>query len=248
MSEEALQPRFPSTLAPPAYYDGLVDRLTDALLPVLAPYFSTAAPAKPKHLLELASGNGTHSALFARTWPGLVVRPTECDDFGCSAVDQTSEKEGVSLLAGEKAGGVKKAVKLDVLDGEDWRGLEGLTAGEQKPYDFVFGSNFLHMVPFPEAPKAIFRHLTAITSARARFLIYGPFKEDAGFFSQADEEFDYTIRARPNGSYLGLRSIDAFSRLADKEGWRLEEKKGMPKGNWVLVFARRGQDASGREL
>jgi hypothetical protein len=44
------------------------------------------------------------------------------------------------------------------------------------------------------------------------------------------------IQARPNGSLLGLRSIDELERIAISAGWKLAERIAMPVGNWVLVF------------
>ncbi|GAA5942833.1 hypothetical protein JCM10213_002965 [Rhodosporidiobolus nylandii] len=239
----SLQPKHPSTLAPVAYYDGLVDRLTTALLPVLEPYFTEPTTHR---VLELASGNGTHAALYAQTWPAVVLQPTECDEYGCAEVDRTAREKSVQKAAGEK-GGVRKAVLLDVLEDDGWRAVEEAlekeeSSGAKGRYDLVVGSNFLHMVPFPEGPRSIFSHLLPLVSLSARFIVYGPFKSDEGFFSKADEDFDNMIRARPNGSYLGLRSIDALARLAAEEGWELEKTVDMPKGNWVLVFKRKNSD------
>ncbi|GAA5981052.1 hypothetical protein JCM11641_001440 [Rhodosporidiobolus odoratus] len=243
-------PKYPSTVAPVAYYDGLVGRLTEALLPVLEPYFASSST---RRVLELASGNGTHAALYAKTWPGVFIQPTETDTYGCAQVDSTCEREGVNMKGerlGDAAqvklrkpeGGTKKAVVLDVMEEGDWEMLaptlkEGDGNGDAK-YDLIVGSNFLHMIPFPEGPRSIFSHLLPLTSHNARLVVYGPFRDDAGFLSTADEEFDAYIRARPHGSYLGLRSIEALGRLATEEGWKLENKVSMPTGNWVLAFKR----------
>ncbi|GAA6015085.1 hypothetical protein JCM10207_008725 [Rhodosporidiobolus poonsookiae] len=252
-------PTYPSSLSSLAsgYYDGLVDRLTSALLPVLEPYLAppTSSSSAPRRLLEISSGNGTHAALFAKTW-SVDVQPTECDKWGCAQVDQTSRKEGVlrgsdaesvGAVEGEKngkegKGGVRSARALNVLNEEHWAGLEEALkdeSGEKKAYDVVFGSNFLHMVPFPDGPQSLFARLPALVTPDAKLLIYGPFKSDEGFFSEADEQFDASIRARPDGSYFGLRSIHTLARLAAaSESWELEERVAMPKGNWMLVFRR----------
>ncbi|GAA5889344.1 hypothetical protein JCM6882_000715 [Rhodosporidiobolus microsporus] len=234
--------KHPSTLssAVQGYYEGLVDRLTTNLLPTLRPFFEHPTT---RRVLELSSGNGTHAALYAKTWPRVLVQPTECDEWGCAHIDETVRKEGVAVgEGGKEGGGVEKAVVLDVLEEEGWEALSAQigVANEEKsgPYDLVIGSNFLHMVSFPDGPRAIFSHLHSLVSPSAKLLIYGPFKSDEGYFSEADKAFETSIRSRPNGFYFGLRSIDALGRLAQEKGWVLEERIGMPKGNWVLVFAR----------
>ncbi|GAA5859547.1 hypothetical protein JCM8547_006871 [Rhodosporidiobolus lusitaniae] len=264
-----MQLKYPSTLSSLAgnYYNGLTDRLKTNLLPVLEPYVlaaSSSSSSSSPLILELASGNGTHAALYAKTWPGVTVQPTECDAVMCGEVDATVKREGVEEKEGE--GGVRKAVVLDVVEEEGWeevrralrsrrkgkgkgkgKGKEGEEEeGEEKEaFDLVLGSNFLHMVPFPGGPLSIFSHLLAsqnppLLSPSARLLIYGPFKSDSDFFSEADEAFDNSIRSRPGGDYFGLRSIDALERLTRENGWDLEEMVGMPKGNWVLVFKQQG--------
>ncbi|BGO93731.1 hypothetical protein NBRC10512_006612 [Rhodotorula toruloides] len=232
-ADSADAPRFPSTLAPDAYYEGLVDRLRTALLPTLDPFFSSLYSSSSPLVLELASGNGTHAALFTRTYPSLSIQPTECDSFGVKRIDQTVAREGAER--------VRAAVKVDVMSEGDWEGLGRKLReeeGEGKRYDLVFGSNFLHMVPFPDAPQRIFRRLLAhsLLTPSAKVLIYGPFKSDTGFFSRSDESFNEAIAARPSPYPLGLRSIDALARIAREEGWKLSERIGVAKGNWVLVF------------
>ncbi|BGP34171.1 hypothetical protein JCM10296v2_005986 [Rhodotorula toruloides] len=231
-ADSADGPRFPSTLAPDAYYDGLVDRVQTALLPTLDRFFSSLPSSSPL-VLELASGNGTHATLFTRTYPSLSIQPTECDSFGVKRINETVSRE--------RAERVRGAVRLDVMSDGDWEGLGrrlGEEEGEGKRYDLVFGSNFLHMVPFPDAPQRIFRLLLSrsLLSPTAKLLIYGPFKSDSGFFSPSDESFDKAIAARPSPYPLGLRSVDALARIAESEGWKLSERIGVAKGNWVLVF------------
>jgi hypothetical protein len=57
-------------------------------------------------------------------------------------------------------------------------------------------------------------------------------------------QFDKAIAARPSPYPLGLRSIDALARIAQEEGWKLSERIGVAKGNWVLVFE---QEQGGKE-
>ncbi|KAK4336323.1 hypothetical protein RTBOTA2_005100 [Rhodotorula toruloides] len=187
-ADSADGPRFPSTLAPDAYYEGLLDRLQTALLPTLDPFFSSLSSlssSSSSHplVLELASGNGTHATLFTRSYPSLSIQPTECDSFGVKRINETVARDGAER--------VRRAIRVDVMSDGDWEGLGRRLReeeGEGKRYDLVFGSNFLHMVPFPDAPHRIFRLLLthSLLTPTAKLLIYGPFKSDTGFFSPSD--------------------------------------------------------------
>ncbi|BGP42055.1 hypothetical protein JCM10450v2_006141 [Rhodotorula kratochvilovae] len=230
-------PRFPSTLAPPAYYDGLVERFSHAVLPPLAPYFF--ALPRGSRALELASGTGIHACLYARTFPQIEWQPTECDEYGCRKIDETVREEGTE--------GVRDAVEVDVMQPQGWqalrerldeRGVEGENA-----YDMVLAGNVIHMLPFPDGPKQIFTSLLAhrLVSPRAKLLLYGPFKHDDGFFSASDEAFNAEISSRPSPYPLGLRSIDALGRLAAESGWTLRDRIGVARGNWILVFEQEAQ-------
>ena len=107
-----------------------------------------AALPRPARALELASGEGVHVSLYARTQRGISWQPSECDEFGCGAVDETVRREGVE--------GVKGAVRGDVMGGEGWDGLrrrlEEDEGAERAAYDLVLGQNFIHMIPCASPP------------------------------------------------------------------------------------------------
>ncbi|GAA5961481.1 hypothetical protein JCM3765_003598 [Sporobolomyces pararoseus] len=234
-------PRFPSTLAPPPYYQGLTERITENLLPVFSKLFDLQTTSR---ILELASGNGLHSLVYSKAFPKLTIQPTECDSFNMKRIDETCEK----LRSNEaRDGGVKEAVELDVMKEEDWERIETncetIIEGGKGEYDLVIGHNFLHMIPFPEGPKAIFHNLSIhklISSSHGLVAFYGPFKHDEGFYSEGDCSFDKEISARPSSYPLGLRSIDALARIAQEEGFEFVEKVPMPKGNFVLIYKVQG--------
>ncbi|GAA5867143.1 hypothetical protein JCM3774_004408 [Rhodotorula dairenensis] len=249
-------PRFPSTLAPPAYYNGLEDRLRQTLLPVLEPYFSSAP--SPLRILELASGTGSHSILLAATYGDRIesVQPTECDEYGRERIDRavTDATTGQNTQqGGQGESKVKRAKRLDVMNGQDWKALAtsaaaAAAAGEEAgdEYDLVFGSNFLHMIPFPEGPRQIFSNLVSLNlvcGPTSRLILYGPFRPSMrDFFSPSDEKFDQEIGSRPLPASeipyrLGLRPLDELFAVAEECGWRLEaQHKVEANGNWVLVF------------
>lgn len=245
-------PRFPSTLAPPAYYNGLEDRLRNTLLPVLAPYFTEAQ--SPLRILELASGTGSHSILFAQTYGDKIesIQPTECDEYGRERIDNSvaaaaracQEGNDGPLFAVDK---IKRAKRLDIMDAQDWEAIAAASTEPHDGYNLVFGSNFLHMIPFPDGPRRIFSDLLSqklvASDTRTRLILYGPFRPSmTEFFSPSDEKFDNEISSRPlpeseNPYRLGLRPLDELFRLAEACGWQLEaQHKVEANGNWVLVF------------
>ncbi|TKA53703.1 hypothetical protein B0A53_03745 [Rhodotorula sp. CCFEE 5036] len=247
-------PRFPSTLAPPAYYNGLEDRLRQTLLPVLAPYFTDAQSA-PLRILEIASGTGSHAILFAQTYGDHIklIQPTECDEYGRERIDKTvaaaaaarAKQDGQDrpLIADDK---IKGAKRLDVMNSQDWEAV-GTSGEPHGGYNLVFGSNFLHMIPFPDGPRRIFSdllsHKLVASGTSTRLILYGPFRPSmTEYFSPSDEKFDHEISSRtlPESETpyrLGLRPLDELFRLAEECGWQLEaQHKVEANGNWVLVF------------
>ncbi|SGY92080.1 BQ5605_C038g11715 [Microbotryum silenes-dioicae] len=166
-------PKYPWTLAPPTYQQGLESRILTNLVPIFEPFFSTLqAPPhptkKPARILELASGNGTHLLLYAQNFPphsskenlkegtkldgrSIIYQPTECDSFNCRLVDQKTQ--GVDLGRGKR---IERCRRLDLLVEEDWEGLladrtrDGTEVGGKsgEGWDLVLGHNFIHMVPW----------------------------------------------------------------------------------------------------
>ncbi|SCZ89547.1 BZ3500_MvSof-1268-A1-R1_Chr1-1g01249 [Microbotryum saponariae] len=254
-------PKYPWTLAPPTYQQGLEARVLTNLVPIFEPFFSTLQDPprptkKPARILELASGNGTHILLYAQNFPphcsskekegtksdgrSIIYQPTECDTFNCRLVDQKTQ--GVDLGSGKR---IERCRRLDLLVEEDWEGLladrrpDGAKGGGEsgEGWDLVLGHNFIHMVPCPQGPTALFQRLKPQMRPYGKLLIYGPMKSDQGYFSENDEKFDTMIRSRPGSSGIGLRSIHHLGRLAEESGWTLEREIGVAMGNWVLVFS-----------
>lgn len=87
-------------------------------------------------MLELASGTGVHAKLYSEQFPVLTFQPTEADAYMVAQCnDGTSETDKVSWCR-----------KLDVLEEEDWKGIEDIAEKEGK-FDLVLMSNALHMIP-----------------------------------------------------------------------------------------------------
>ncbi|GAA5822021.1 hypothetical protein JCM10212_004658 [Sporobolomyces blumeae] len=234
-------PRYPSTLAPAPYYQGLEERIRTNLLPTFSNLLSTP---NCRTALELAAGDGTHAVVYSAACPDVTIFPTECDEFNVERINDKCSQLGSGPDQGP--GKVTKAVVLDVLEPVTWTNLRNhleRVNGQGATFDVVYGHNFVHMIPFPQGPRAIFEQLLEtglVSKPRGRVALYGPFKHDGGYFSEADESFDKMISARPSSYPLGLRSIDALSQIAEEQGWTLVDRIGMPKGNWTLVFQPKG--------
>ncbi|KAM0790698.1 hypothetical protein ACM66B_004556 [Microbotryomycetes sp. NB124-2] len=231
-------PKYASTVAPPGYYDGLVDRIRTNLIPALKPYLEQAT-----HVLELGSGTGVHAGVYVQDFDNIKsLQPTEADDILVNECRNTAKQTNECLVTETSIQRPRllDARVLDVLQDEDWQDLARNLPSDGSQWDTVLINNCLHMIPFPSGAASIFEHLQQVTTPDAVFLASGPFKSDQGYFTESDGKFDQMIRARPQADELGigLRSIDQLDRLAQKHGWQLSERHSIPKGNFLLVFRR----------
>ncbi|SCV71338.1 BQ2448_2926 [Microbotryum intermedium] len=157
-------PKYPWTLAPPTYQQGLESRILTNLVPLFRPFFEAlqepSHPTRtPSKILELASGNGTHVLVYAQNFPptptssgkekrrNVVYQPTECDPYNCRLVDEKTQ--GVDL-GEEKV--IRRCRRLDLVVQEDWERLNDARqdgdGDDGEGWDLVMGHNFIHMVPW----------------------------------------------------------------------------------------------------
>ncbi|KAK4052380.1 hypothetical protein OIV83_002182 [Microbotryomycetes sp. JL201] len=178
-------PKYPSTVAPEGYYDGLIDRVRSNLMPTLQPYLERAT-----HVLELGSGTGIHAGVYAEAFDNIQsLQPTEADAFlvGQCRDNAGPVNERLTVKSSQPTTKLLHAQVLDVLEDPDWRNLAKHLPSRSK-WDTVLINNCLHMIPFPQGATAIFRSLERLTTPDATFLASGPFKSDKGYFSRSDEE------------------------------------------------------------
>ncbi|GAA5824916.1 hypothetical protein JCM5353_002929 [Sporobolomyces roseus] len=263
MTNSEAAPLYPSTLAPDRYYQGkliltlsqlstdtlakqtgLTERITQNLLPTFSKLFSLSSTSS---VLEIASGYGVHSLIYSKAFPDITIQPTECDEFNRGKINETCREVSKGNEEGNDRGGVREALGLNVMEETSWEKLQGVERREGKEgeakYDLVIGHNFIHMLPFPDGPRSIFRNLLKldlVSRSKGLIAFYGPFKHDEGFYSEGDVAFDKEISSRPSSYPLGLRSIDAIARIAEEEGWEFVKKVPMPVGNWVLLYKVKG--------
>lgn len=132
--------KYPDTLAPQGYYEGLVDRISLNLVPVLKPYLTQTQHAD---VLEISSGNGTHIAVYAKAFEGHVASwtPTEADQSMRRECDSTLNR----LLQGTPhvRARVQPTRVLDVMDNQAWSSLQSA----RKQWDIVLAHNCIHMIP-----------------------------------------------------------------------------------------------------
>ncbi|KAG7527262.1 hypothetical protein FFLO_07109 [Filobasidium floriforme] len=181
---------------------------------------------RPK-ILELASGTGEHLASYATEWDGV-------DWVG-------SERER------SETNNILPPVQLDVLNDADWEGVRGrygrgwgsedTQEAEHGGFDGMIINNLLHCAPFPVTPSSIFRHATTLLKPAGWISFYGAFRgDDGGFESEGDRKFhERFISLDPT---FGLRTIPSIQRIAEENGWRMVERKGMMSGNWMVFFER----------
>lgn len=140
------QLKYADTLAPKGYYSGLTDRISTNLVPPIQPYLTLK---EGSHVLELASGNGTHIAVYAKEVGSSVASwtPTEADAF----MRRECEDNLDQLL--QDTPQIRRRVQptrvLDVTDVQAWHSLRSGPEGSEAvgQWDVVLAHNCIHMIP-----------------------------------------------------------------------------------------------------
>ncbi|MEZ4218209.1 MAG: DUF938 domain-containing protein [Myxococcota bacterium] len=196
-------------------------RNREPLLAVLRRALADLPPGA--RVLELASGSGEHVAHFARALPDLAFQPTDVDDDALASIDAWRAHEGLANVA--------PARRLDVHD-DDWGVGDGFLA--------VLCSNLVHIAPW-SATLALLRGTARVLAhdARARLVLYGPYRRFGAHTAPSNEAFDASLRARD--PRFGVRDLEAVERAARECGLALGEVVAMPANNFAPWFRRDAQ-------
>jgi cyclopropane fatty-acyl-phospholipid synthase-like methyltransferase len=169
-------------------------------------------------VLEIASGSGQHVVHFARAFPHLRFQPTDKDQEALRSIEAWRAEAG--------AENILPALALDVTR-SPWPTAEA---------DAILNINMIHISPW-EACQALFRGAATLLNDRGLLYLYGPFRIDGRPTAPSNEVFDASLRAR-NPAW-GLRTLGEVERLAETEGFFLEETVDMPANNLSVVFRKR---------
>jgi cyclopropane fatty-acyl-phospholipid synthase-like methyltransferase len=168
-----------------------------------------------QHVLEIGSGTGQHAAHFAAALPQLVWQSS----------DRAENLPGIRAWLDDAAlPNTPAPLTLDVAG--SW------PAGA---FDAVFSANTLHIMAWHEVQR-LFAQLSAVTTADALVIIYGPFNHEGHYSSDSNAAFDQWLQAR--GAHMAIRDTEAVDALAAAAGFVLLDDIAMPANNRCRVWRR----------
>ena len=168
-------------------------------------------------VLELASGTGEHVVAFARHFPHLDWQPSDTD---AGALE--------SIAAWREAAGSRNIAPPLAIDagGGDWP-LEHA--------DALLSINMVHISPWSSALGLLDGAARLLTTG-APLILYGPWIEEGVEVAASNQAFDADLRRR--NPEWGLRTVEVFAEAAAERGFALDERRGMPANNLMLLFRR----------
>jgi SAM-dependent methyltransferase len=168
-------------------------------------------------VLEVASGTGEHSALFAERFPNLDWQPSDLSPDAVASIRAWSEVAGLPNL--------KPPIEVDASR-PDW---------PIRRADAVLNINMVHISPW-SAALGLLDGAARLLSPRALLILYGPWITDEWPTAPSNMAFDADLKRRnPN---WGLRKVEDFAGEAAKRGFHFIEQRQMPANNLMLLFRR----------
>lgn len=180
--------------------------------PVIAEMLAVHGPHEGR-ALELASGTGQHVAAFAAALPHVTWQPSEIDETRRASIDAWAE-----------AGNIRPAVALDAT-APGW-------AEQYGRRNLIVLVNLLHLISEREAHILLHEVAEALVPG-GLFALYGPFLRDGLTVSDADADFDASLRA--NDPELGYRDADAVARWLRDAGLHPLAPLPMPANNLMFL-------------
>lgn len=168
-------------------------------------------------VLEVASGSGQHVVFFAAHLPQLSWQPSERDAALRAAIAARVASIGLANVS----------APLDVDATAPAWPLERV--------DAVLAINLIHIAPWAAA-EGLVRGASAVLSAGAPLVLYGPFRRGGRHTAASNAAFDRSLRARD--PEWGVRDMDAVTEIAAASGFTLDEVAALPANNFVVVYRR----------
>lgn len=170
------------------------------------------------HVLEVASGHGTHGAYCTAAMPGLHWQVSEADPAKLTVL-----KTRYTQQVGKP--GIQAPIALDALT-FDW---------SSQQVDALLAINLIHIAPF-SVTEALMRGASQALANTGMLLLYGPYRVQGEHTSPSNAEFDTNLRQRDPS--WGIRDIQQLEAVATPLGFALQQTLDMPANNKFLVFAR----------
>jgi len=190
-------------------------------------------------VLEVASGTGEHSALFAERFPNLDWQPSDLSPDAVASIGAWSEVAGLPNL--------KPPIEVDASR-TDWP-IQSADAvlnikidsdscnppktAEKRGFDVVLNLNMVHISPW-SAALGLLDGAARVLKRGGALILYGPWLQAGVETAPSNLAFDQQLRQRD--PEWGLRSVEDFDAAASERGFRLEQVRRMPANNLMLLF------------
>jgi cyclopropane fatty-acyl-phospholipid synthase-like methyltransferase len=205
------------------------ERNRDPILQVLHAYFRDRT-----HVLEIGSGTGQHAVHFAGTLPHLTWQATDRAEnlAGIRAwLDETGLRNTPAPLEFDVA-----VHAAPVAPGSEDSSSPATGPARPTPrYDAIFSANTLHIMSRAEVAE-LFARLSALATADAKLVIYGPFNYDGKYTSASNAAFDESLKAV--AQHMGIRDVAEVDALARGAGFELVDDIAMPANNRCRLWQR----------
>ncbi|XP_062594457.1 methyltransferase-like 26 [Saccostrea cucullata] len=172
--------------------------------------------------LEIASGCGTHVALFAQNFPLMKWQPSEIDQGCLESISAYKEHYGLH--------NIHEPIPIDVTSP-----VQSWNEGKFQPasFDAVVNMNMIHISPWDTA-VGLFKGCGRLLKSGGLLFLYGPFAIHGQLTPQSNVSFDASLRQRD--SRWGVRDVDDVEKLAIQNGMTLFKMVDMPANNKTLIF------------
>lgn len=168
-------------------------------------------------VLEVASGTGEHSALFAERFPNLQWQPSDVSPDAVASILAWSEVAGLPNL--------RPPIEVDASR-PDW---------PVERADAVLNINMVHISPW-SAALGLLDGAARLLPPGAPLILYGPWITDEWPTAPSNLTFDADLKRR--NSEWGLRKVEDFTREASRRGFEFIDQRQMPANNLMLLFRR----------
>jgi len=187
-------------------------RNRDAILSVLQQVFPADA-----HVLEIASGTGEHGLYFTAQQPGWTWQPTDVQEDALLSIRLWQQATGAQQYT---------PIALNVCD-PVWHETRDCL------YDGAFCANMIHIAP-PEATAGLLKTVSAQLKTDGAFVLYGPFKVEAGHTAPSNAVFDDSLKARD--PRWGIRDLGDVIENARRHQLVHVKTRSMPANNLCIQF------------
>jgi SAM-dependent methyltransferase len=168
-------------------------------------------------VIEIASGSGQHVAHFAAELPGLQWQPSDANPALINVIAARALAAGLS--------NIRPAVALDVAN-SPWP-VTDVAA--------LVCINMLHISPWAST-LALFAGAKNVLRSPGVLFLYGPYRRDGKHTAPSNVSFDESLRTR--NVKWGIRDLEEVTRIAETNGFSLDEIVAMPANNLSVVFRR----------